>query len=136
MPTRAMPLRNARLAHAKLWIENGRAYHQAFAMDGDFGSDCDRLLVAVAVLIGHLEGRGYTASSMSRYLAMSRTTVTRKLTSLVRMGVVEETAGHRYIITRDRAQLTGAMLKALKRYERLRSDMLKDYISQDWKVTH
>ena len=107
-------MRRERLLMARLYLGLARIYHESFRLHEPFGADADRLLVAVAVLIGHLENKPMTASSLSRYLDMPRTTVVRKLESLTRAGVIEETTGHRYCVPRTRVMVVDGPMRALR----------------------
>ena len=65
-----------------------RAYCRAHLGTDRFGEYAQEVLIGCAVIIGQSEGRPMSASDISDYLGIPRTTVTRKLRSLSRAGAV------------------------------------------------
>jgi len=53
---------------------------------GDSGSD---LIVGMAIIIGHADGKPMTATDISNYIGMPRTTVLRRLNLLIANNIVE-----------------------------------------------
>lgn len=65
--------------------------------------DANLTLVAVAVMLGHAEGRPMNASEIAARLLMPRTSALRRLETLTKAGLIERIEG-RYYLERDRAR--------------------------------
>lgn len=73
-------------------------------------------MVACGVMVGTAEGKPMTASKLSLYLDLPRTTILRKLDQLISMGVVERRPGATFVIAADRAKnLTNGHIDRLTR---------------------
>jgi hypothetical protein len=90
-----------------------RTLRQYYEPDMRLGEMWDLLFVAMFIFVAHAEGRPPTASQLSRYSELPRTTVLRKLAYLQRLGSVER-IGKTYCVT-GRVNLPEAKLKALMR---------------------
>lgn len=110
-----------RLSLARLYVETGRAISRNIGID-QMGANCDLTLIGAAVLVGHLEGRLPTASTLARYLEMPRTSVLRKLRTLIAMGVVEALPHGEYRLIGAKF---GRKTKEVERLARLVDDTYK-----------
>ena len=100
MPWKKLPQRKARRRIYSLALELARVM-QVETFDGlSFGATIDAVFVACCVGLGHAEDRPMTATKISHYLNMPRTTVLRKLDELMQMGVGSR-AGYHYLISEE-----------------------------------
>lgn len=89
-----------RLAH--MLVGMSKMVHASFfGSDGNFGADVDAIFIACAVQIGHSEKRPMSATKIAHYLGIPRTTVLRKLDTLIQLNIVERVR-HVYFITAER----------------------------------
>ena len=102
-----------RLVIAKTFIELVGEIRSVVLPDGS--NDVGTLLVAAAVLVGHIEGRAMSASKIAHYVALPRTTVIRRLDELVRRGVIER-RGRVYCLlpARNREVLAAMVRRAMR----------------------
>ena len=61
------------------------------------GAKMEAVLILIAIALGYMEGRPFTASKLAAYLDTPRTSVLRKLAQLKREGFVEQ-RGHTYVL--------------------------------------
>jgi hypothetical protein len=73
-----------RRRNARLLLDIGRIWHEAIYRDtSNFGASLGGLFVYAAVVLGHAEGRYMTATKISLFLDIPRTTVLRRLDELI-----------------------------------------------------
>jgi CRP-like cAMP-binding protein len=61
------------------------------------GAKMEAVLILIAIAIGYMEGKPFTASKLAAYLDTPRTSVLRKLVQLKREGFVAQ-RGHTYVL--------------------------------------
>jgi IclR helix-turn-helix domain len=61
------------------------------------GAKMEAVLILIAIALGYMEGRPFTASKLAAYLDTPRTSVLRKLAQLKREGFVAQ-RGHTYVL--------------------------------------
>ena len=67
-------------------------------VEGDsLGAKMEAVLILIAIALGYMEGRPFTASKLAAYLETPRTSVIRKLAQLKREGFVVQ-RGHAYVL--------------------------------------
>jgi biotin operon repressor len=64
------------------------------------GAKMEAVLILIAIALGYMEGRPFTASKLAAYLDTPRTSVLRKLAQLKREGFVVQ-RGHTYVLNDD-----------------------------------
>lgn len=99
-----MPLYRAqeRLLLAKLEIDLIKTIHKGRLgkrFHATIAGEVELLLIAAAVLIGHVQETPRNSSEVSRILGIPRVTVQRKLGILVKRGIVYRIASRRYCVT-------------------------------------
>lgn len=101
---RPIVIPTARRAVARLFIDLALAFHATTLPLGKPAdeTDANQALVAVAVMLGHAEGRPMNASQIAACVRMPRTSVLRRLDALVASGLVERTKGT-YVLAPHRA---------------------------------
>lgn len=67
---------------------------------GEGRATFDHVFIGMAVKVGHVEGKGMTASGIAGYLDIPRTTVLRRLDELCVAGIVHKSA-RRYWMVED-----------------------------------
>jgi CRP-like cAMP-binding protein len=101
MPWRKLAHRRERARVYKLMLEMARVMQES-AFDGlSFGSTIDAVFVGCCVGLGHAEDRPMTATKISHYLNMPRTTVLRKLDELIAVNAVKR-VGNFYLVADER----------------------------------
>jgi predicted transcriptional regulator len=131
MPKSNFPKREERLIVIHLILDMCRIAHKAHFPSLHFGHDLDMLFIFFAVFIGDAERRPMTAGKIAAYLDKPRATVTRKLGSLVKRGVLEKDAG-RYRFANERVtgslrpleQMTRAVITAAKKLSKMDTSTL------------
>jgi IclR helix-turn-helix domain len=99
----ALPIQIAipaeRHALARMFVELTLAFHATiFPLDQTPGEpDANLALVAVAVMLGHAEGRPMNASQIAAYVQMPRTSVLRRLDALLAHGLIKRIKGKYYL---------------------------------------
>lgn len=78
-----------RVIVAKLTLDILRAFGEAHFRTERFGSRADDLLLYAGLFIGQTEGRPLNASKLAAYAGQSRSSVTRRLNSWLKAGLVE-----------------------------------------------
>jgi CRP-like cAMP-binding protein len=98
-----MHMRADRLLVAHLIVSLVKQLHKSIFTDAvtNFGKEVDAVFVVCCVSIGHAENKPMTASDISHYLGIRRTTVQRKLDELMKMDIVVR-HGTRYWLSPDR----------------------------------
>jgi IclR-like helix-turn-helix domain-containing protein len=86
----------ARRALARMYIDLTLAFHATIS-EANGKPDCDLIFVAVAVMLGHAEGRPMTVSGIARLVRMPHSTVLKRLTTLIASGLVERIDDNYYI---------------------------------------
>jgi len=96
---RVIPRRAERLSISRLLIELTKTFHKRTFVGSHagkaFGAEIDIVFVAACVAIGDFEDRPMSASDVSNYIDMPRTTVQRKLDQLVGRDILARD-GHKY----------------------------------------
>jgi hypothetical protein len=99
---------------AYLYIELSRELSKNIGVESMFGTHVDIVLVACAVVIGHTEGRPFTAAKLAQFVGMPRSTALRKLNALVDLGVIENRDGH-YCVSKTRLELPDETIQRVVR---------------------
>lgn len=97
---------DSRAALARMYIDLTLAFHATtFPLNqSPTETDANLALVAVAVMLGHAEGRPMTATCVAASLHMPRSSVLARLNVLMTNGLIRRVKG-RYYLTPDRALL-------------------------------
>lgn len=77
-----------RLSVSHALIGLAKEIHRTWVPYKPFGTEIDLVFVSACVGIGDFEERPMTASNVAHYIEMPRATVERKLSALIRRGVV------------------------------------------------
>lgn len=64
--------------------------------DDHWGTVVDLMLIQLALIVGQHDDKPMSATKVSQYLGLPRTTIIRKLSQLVELDVVERVDGNRY----------------------------------------
>lgn len=101
----ALAIPEARRALAQMYIDLTLAFHATTVPLGQHpgNTDANQALVAVAVMLGHAEGRPMTASELATRIKMPRTSVLHRLDALIDAGLITQ-VGTQYCLTSDRAK--------------------------------
>src|SRR5438046_1496292 len=96
---RAIAIPTERAALARMYLELTMAFHATIFAPGKEPPECDcnLTLVAVTVMLGHAEGRAMNVSQIAARLRMPRTTVIRRLRTLVARGLIVADKGRYYL---------------------------------------
>jgi hypothetical protein len=108
-----IPNRIERNRLAYLYVELSREMARTIGVMDMFGTYADMLLVACGVVIGHTEGRPFTASKLAQFVGIPRTTALRKLETLVSLGVIEQKA-NKYCLSPQRLEFSDEAVQRLK----------------------
>jgi len=102
IPTLAIP--EGRRALARMYLDLTLAFDASTYSPGHptHDTNANQTLVAVAVMLGHAEGRAMTAQELATALNMPRTSVLRRLDALIERGFIER-IDDRYYLSRKRA---------------------------------
>lgn len=95
-----------RAALARMYIELTHAFIATIpplTQPPPVETDANLALVAVAVMLGHAEGRPMTVSQLARHVRAPRATTTRRLQALVESGLIVRTKT-RYYLAPQRAE--------------------------------
>lgn len=96
-----LELQQQRLIISKLYVEMMRWFgNRTYAAGKNRGARLEFVHIICGVMIGHIEGRPFTAGKLATYLEMPRANVLRKLAELKREGVVLH-RGHEFILNPD-----------------------------------
>ena len=85
-----------RILMSRLLLEMCRRASRYVEADS-LGAKMEAVLILIAIALGYMEGRPFTASKLAAYLDTPRTSVLRKLAQLKREGFVEQ-RGHTYVL--------------------------------------
>jgi DNA-binding transcriptional ArsR family regulator len=77
-----------------------------FVEGRNLGAKLEAMLILIAVSVGHMEGRPFTAHKLAAYLDMPRSSVIRHLEKLKRGGYVAQ-RGHTYGLYDDKLNAFG-----------------------------
>lgn len=88
-----------RRALSEMFIDLALAFHATTVPVGQEPpeTDANTALVAVAVMLGHAEGRPLNASQIAKRIRMPRTTVLRRLEALIKGGLIKRINGKYYL---------------------------------------
>lgn len=107
MPDILIPLAipEGRRALAEMFIDLALAFHATTAMPDQAPGEIDanQVLVAVAVMLGHAQAHAMNASEIAARLTMPRTSVLRRLDTLVEGGLIKRVES-RYYLEPNRAR--------------------------------
>lgn len=98
MPVSVPRMVKTRLIVAHLAVDLLRTWSMQIRGDDKFGADLDASVIVMAIVIGHLEQRPMSASKISEYIGIPRTTVLRKLQALQVDGMIARTSGAEFVI--------------------------------------
>jgi hypothetical protein len=100
MPTIApLAIPEGRRALAQMWLDLTLAFHATTIPTGEppGETDANQAVVAVAVMLGHAEGRPMNASELAVRVKMPRSTVTARLDRLIEVGLIQRIEGRYYL---------------------------------------
>lgn len=100
-PPADIPKARERVVVYRMLIETFRAINtERFAVDVDY------MLIAMTVFIGHVENKPMKSTKIAQYLNLPRSTVIRRLETLVNKGFVAKTSkGYCYVPDPERTEM-------------------------------
>lgn len=117
-----------RVIVTRLGIDLLRGGAQNILGEPDFGAALETQVITMAVSLGHLEGRPMTATKVSGFVGIPRTTVLRKLAALVAVGMFQRTSRGAYVFTpaaQDRQEVRDFMTQAISLIHRASAELSK-----------
>lgn len=116
----AVPDLKQRVLLAQLFLDLSKGMHEAYSpiASGSAAGWLDGIAVLSAVLVGTVEGRGVTASAISRKLGMSHSTVARRLKVLSAAGLIGR-LGNVYVVLPEPLAAAPQRAAAARMYQQI-----------------
>ena len=118
-----------RVVIARILVETMRVYTRAYFKNENIGAHAVDILIGIAIVIGHSEGRPMTASDISAYIGIPRPTVVRHMKLAVKKGfAVPVKEGKRqpfYLLRGNEPMVVSEIVKLFDRYSKLCDQLTK-----------
>ena len=82
----------------KLFLQIASSIADAYLNDQQYGSRADEVILCCCIFLGQAERRPMNASELAAYSGIPRTTVLRKLVSLIALGVISKRSDGRFTL--------------------------------------
>lgn len=115
------------LALMKLFVDMTNGAAAICLARKTMGADSDVVLLCIAIGIGQLEGRPMSVSQLSQYIGMPRATTARKLSELLKRGLVERLTQRIYRLPPDnlnRPEVMQAVAALTRKLHRTSTELL------------